>query len=149
LINGGRIVYVGQAKKVTYRIRQHVRDRVKQFDSYSRSPCKRSDLDTLEQAYIYVLQPLFNKVLKASKLTVKTARYLIQHGHDVGEAYDVPINKSTERKFLPRTVAPARGGLRRGSNETAANFALRCSRGYGKLAGTWPQLRARPTTDGR
>lgn len=61
LLSGGRVVYVGQAKNIKARIRQHKEDPNKVFDAYAYLPCEVEYLDTLEALYIMHLRPAQNK----------------------------------------------------------------------------------------
>lgn len=61
LLSGNRVVYVGQAKNIKARIRQHKEDPNKVFDAYAYLPCEEEYLDTLEALYIMHLRPAQNK----------------------------------------------------------------------------------------
>ena len=57
LVNGNKVVYVGQSVNVYTRISEH---HDKLFDSFAFIPCKREVLNTLESLYIHVLRPPLN-----------------------------------------------------------------------------------------
>jgi len=57
LVDGDRVVYVGQSVNVYARISQH-HDKV--FDSFAFIPCERDMLNSLESLYIHVLRPPLN-----------------------------------------------------------------------------------------
>lgn len=61
LLSDGRVVYVGQAKNIKARIRQHKEDPNKVFDAYAYLSCEEEYLDTLETLYILHLRPTQNK----------------------------------------------------------------------------------------
>lgn len=61
LLDGGRVVYVGQAKNVNQRLKMHKIDPDKAFDSYAWVACEEEHLDTLEALYIMSLRPALNK----------------------------------------------------------------------------------------
>ena len=58
LIENDRVVYVGQSINVYTRIYTHMKDRQRQFDSYTYIPCEADELDVLESLYIHSLAPL-------------------------------------------------------------------------------------------
>jgi len=62
LIEGGRVVYVGQSVDVHTRIAQHVGS--KAFDAIHVIPCSRSELLDTEATYIRRLNPPLNRVGK-------------------------------------------------------------------------------------
>ena len=57
LIDGDRVVYVGQSVNIYSRIPQHYN---KKFDKYAYVPCATHQLNVLESLYIHLLQPKFN-----------------------------------------------------------------------------------------
>jgi len=57
LIDGNRVVYVGQSVNVYSRISSH-QDKV--FESFAFIPCKKEMLDKLESLYIHILRPTLN-----------------------------------------------------------------------------------------
>jgi len=57
LIDGNRVVYVGQSTNVYSRIVEH-HDKV--FERFAFIPCDREMLDKLESLYIHILRPPFN-----------------------------------------------------------------------------------------
>lgn len=63
LHKGDDIVYVGQSTNVWGRVQVHIREGVKDFDSYSVLPCSEDRLLRTELFYIYILQPKYNKRL--------------------------------------------------------------------------------------
>jgi hypothetical protein len=64
LIDGNKIVYVGQSVNVYARIAQHHN---KVFDSFAFIPCDKDSLDNLESLYIHILRPLLNGNLHGAK----------------------------------------------------------------------------------
>lgn len=58
LLHDSEVVYVGQSIDVESRIRSHRAE--KEFDSYHVIACQQSELDALESAYIFYLQPKLN-----------------------------------------------------------------------------------------
>lgn len=72
LINGGAIVYIGQAVNVIARVANHMR--LKAFDAWHWVPCSVSDLDALERAYILAFLPSLNcdsRTVRARRLAPK------------------------------------------------------------------------------
>jgi hypothetical protein len=59
LIRGGRVVYVGQSMNVLARV--HTHRATKAFDAWHWIPCRRSELDAMERAYIDALVPELNR----------------------------------------------------------------------------------------
>ena len=57
LVDGNKVVYVGQSVNVYSRIAQH---HSKAFDSFAFIPCKKEILDSLESLYIHILRPPLN-----------------------------------------------------------------------------------------
>jgi len=57
LIDGDKVVYVGQSVNVYARIASH-HDKV--FERFAFIPCKREVLDSLESLYIHILRPALN-----------------------------------------------------------------------------------------
>ena len=57
LIDGDKVVYVGQSVNVYTRISEH---HDKLFDSFAFIPCEREMLNALESLYIHVLRPPLN-----------------------------------------------------------------------------------------
>ena len=66
LIDGDKVVYVGQSVNVYARISQH---HDKLFDSFAFIPCKKNLLDSLESLYIHVLRPSLNGNMHGGKQT--------------------------------------------------------------------------------
>ena len=62
LTRGSEVYYVGQTKKLLYRLYKH-RMMGRQFDGFAFIPCAEEDLDRLESAYIAMLLPGENKQL--------------------------------------------------------------------------------------
>jgi hypothetical protein len=64
LIDGDRVVYVGQSVNVYARIASHHN---KGFDRFAFIPCEREMLNTLESLYIHVLRPPLNGDMHGGK----------------------------------------------------------------------------------
>lgn len=60
LIDGGSIVYVGQAVNVARRIQRHQREG-RAFERFYFIPCPERELDALEERYIVALMPKWNR----------------------------------------------------------------------------------------
>ena len=58
LLQGMRIVYVGQSVNIFTRVSSHLTS--KTFDGYAYVPCPACDLDVLESLYIHTLRPALN-----------------------------------------------------------------------------------------
>lgn len=57
LLDGNKIVYIGQSTNVYHRIASH---KDKQFDRYAFVPCSADSLDKLEALYIHCIRPKLN-----------------------------------------------------------------------------------------
>ena len=57
LVNDDRVVYVGQSVNVYSRVKTHMADPRKTFDSWCFIRCEKRMLDVLESLYIHFLQP--------------------------------------------------------------------------------------------
>jgi len=64
LIDGNKVVYVGQSVNVYARIASH---HDKGFDSFAFIPCDKATLDNLESLYIHVLRPPLNADMHGRK----------------------------------------------------------------------------------
>lgn len=64
LLNGDRVVYVGQSVNVFARITQHSTAGVIKFDRYALVPCQKDWLDKIESLYIHCLRPAMNGNLR-------------------------------------------------------------------------------------
>jgi hypothetical protein len=64
LIDGDRVVYVGQSVNVYARIASH-HDKV--FERFAFIPCKRDVLDSLESLYIHIFRPPLNADMHGRK----------------------------------------------------------------------------------
>lgn len=81
---GARVVYVGQAQNVRFRVAQHLAERTKIFDSAEYFPCDKRDLDTIESLLIHKFQPEYNGTVAGvpvmplgKKVLMQMARELI------------------------------------------------------------------------
>lgn len=61
LIDDGEVVYVGQSTNVIWRLRSHIIDPEKKFDSYTLVSFPLSMLNEVEAKYIVELRPKYNK----------------------------------------------------------------------------------------
>ena len=61
LVSGDDVVYVGQSVSVQSRVIQHGGDPTKVFSRAFYLPCPRSELDAVEQRYIELLKPKYNR----------------------------------------------------------------------------------------
>lgn len=61
LLKGDSVVYIGKSENITNRIKDHVKAREKDFDSYSVIACKHDELDDLEMFMIFKYKPRYNK----------------------------------------------------------------------------------------
>ena len=64
LIDGNKVVYVGQSVNVYARIASH---HSKAFDRFAFIPCSREVLDNLESLYIHILRPPLNADMHGRK----------------------------------------------------------------------------------
>jgi len=64
LISGDDIVYVGRSKSIHRRIREHVSDKTKEFDSFCIMECEYYESRRLEIVYIGKFNPRYNKDLR-------------------------------------------------------------------------------------
>lgn len=62
LLLGRVVVYVGQSNNVGGRLREHRRDKVKEFDGFTFLQCSPAEATTLEQKYIKALKPKYNYI---------------------------------------------------------------------------------------
>lgn len=60
LIQGGKVVYVGQSKNVNERIGHHITQQGKPFDAYYAVYVDRLIVNVIESAYIEAFQPIYN-----------------------------------------------------------------------------------------
>jgi len=61
LMHDKEVVYVGQSVAVLYRVHQHVTEKTKKFNRWCYINVKKEQLDEVEQFYITLLRPKFNK----------------------------------------------------------------------------------------
>jgi hypothetical protein len=54
------IVYIGQAKNVSFRVAEHIKEREKEFDTIYFIPCPINQLDVLESSLIRHIRPKYN-----------------------------------------------------------------------------------------
>jgi hypothetical protein len=60
LLRAGEIVYVGQSKRIEFRVETHRMEKKKDFDSYAFVECKPEELDQLEQDFIIKCDTEYN-----------------------------------------------------------------------------------------
>lgn len=68
LLQGQRIVYVGQSINVHVRLDDHRRDKSKVFDGYAIVECRPKMLNAIEAAYIAKFSPKYNSVTHRARL---------------------------------------------------------------------------------
>lgn len=76
LIDGLRIVYVGQSMNIHARIYQHRIERKKQFTSYFLLPCQPEELTPLESLYIQRYRPKYNLLPRWDRSGVKPIAFI-------------------------------------------------------------------------
>ena len=102
LIDGDRVVYVGQSVNIYSRIPQHYN---KKFDKYAYVPCTIQQLNVLESLYIHLLQPKFNYDENGRLYAPLSLQKLLQ---DMTK-YDVavpPIPKPQRQRYKATQVQP-------------------------------------------
>lgn len=90
----GDIVYVGKSINIISRIKDHKREKLKRFDSYSIIKCETSELDNIEAQMIWHYQPVHNIDYISNKYVIKTP---LQKRLD-GETHRMKMQES-RRKF--------------------------------------------------
>ena len=87
LVNGDRVVYVGQSINILVRVREHSKH--KDFDSFSFIRCEKKKLDVLESLYIHALRPEQQGWSGALRHKIMSAPYsfnqLVEMTHDSKE----------------------------------------------------------------
>lgn len=73
LIHRSQIVYVGMSTNVGARLREHRRDKTKDFDEFSFMPCPIDEAARMEVFYIERLSPKYN--VKDNPLAIKKPKY--------------------------------------------------------------------------
>lgn len=63
LTNKGKIVYVGQSGDISKRIKQHIKEGIKIFDSFSFLKCGIRETSWQEARFINMYKPIYNKVI--------------------------------------------------------------------------------------
>lgn len=56
----GDVVYVGKSNDPARRVREHIKQKLKEFDSVFVLSCEKGEMDALEQRYIKALTPEYN-----------------------------------------------------------------------------------------
>jgi len=94
LIEGEKIVYVGQSVEVTARVTSHMKDRNKVFDRAAYIPVPEERLDEVELFWIRALRPEFNRMglQKACDTEVElTALAAVAEALLVGDEDSIPV----------------------------------------------------------
>ncbi len=60
LISGDNIVYIGKSKNGINRIKKHIQQKVKIFDSYWFFEINKGEMDKIEKFYIKKFMPVYN-----------------------------------------------------------------------------------------
>lgn len=74
LLQGARVMYVGQSKWVHARLCEHVRAEKIIFDRYFVLLCKPSELTTLESIYLHKFKPPHNRLPRHDRSGLDIAR---------------------------------------------------------------------------
>jgi hypothetical protein len=100
LVDGDRVVYVGQSVNIYSRIPYH---HDKKFDKYVYIPCDPSQLNVLESLYIHLLQPKLNYNDAGTLFVPLTLNKLLEQIHDMAVP---PIPKPKRQRHQSAEVQP-------------------------------------------
>lgn len=76
LIKGNEIVYVGKSQDVLIRVRGHIQENRKDFDSYSMIPISTDqERSVTESFYIIAFSPIYNKTVPPKKHLIECIKY--------------------------------------------------------------------------
>jgi hypothetical protein len=95
LVQGNRIVYVGQSRNVHVRIDCHRRDKSKKFDGYAFVQCAPKMLNAVEANYIAKFRPKYNVMTNRGQL------YMTGISQDSTEA-DCSRTKDSGNQQVPK-----------------------------------------------
>lgn len=89
LINEDEIVYVGKSADVHIRVMAHIKEKTKQFDTYSYLLIEDSrERDITECFYIETLNPIYNKARSGSDLLYEVLKVMAElQGYTIRNKY--------------------------------------------------------------